>query len=243
MITLCILGVKMKRIKPYIENKYLVSNIDKQRFLCAFKNLLVPDENGENGHYFVSSIYFDTDNFDFYQDKLEGEFFKLKIRIRRYSLDSKTWVSPKLELKIKHSENTIKYSRIITSEDVDRLSKASLSGYEVLKMFNFDKKIPKEYLLGRVFKPVTEIIYDRDAYTFPSVPDFRITFDYKICLENLLKRGCKKTYLPEIKNIFELKTNLKIPDLFLEWLKNRNILQEHVSKYSISVEKIIRKGY
>ncbi|MBR4329584.1 MAG: VTC domain-containing protein, partial [Candidatus Riflebacteria bacterium] len=137
----------MKRIKPYIENKYLVTNVDKQRFLCSFKNLLVPDENGENGHYYVSSIYFDTDNFDFYQDKLEGEFFKLKIRIRRYSQDSENWVSPKLELKIKHSDNTIKYSKPITEEEVKRLSSTSLSGYEVLKMFNFDKRIPKEYLL------------------------------------------------------------------------------------------------
>ena len=230
----------MKRIKPYIENKYLVSNVDKQRFLCSFKNLLFPDENGENGHYYVSSIYFDTDNFDFYQDKLEGEFFKLKIRIRRYSQDSENWASPKLELKIKHSDNTIKYSKPITEEEVKRLSTTSLSGYEVLKMFNYDKRIPKEYLLGRVFKPVTEIIYDRDAYTFPSVPDFRITFDYRICLDNLLKSGSQKTYLSEIKNIFELKTNLRIPDLFLEWLKKKDITQEHVSKYSLSVEKIIK---
>lgn len=233
----------MKRIKPYIENKYLVTNVDKQRFLCSFKNLLVPDENGENGHYYVSSIYFDTDNFDFYQDKLEGEFFKLKIRIRRYSQDSENWVSPKLELKIKHSDNTIKYSKAITEEEVKRLSASSISGYEVLKIFNFDKRIPKEYLLGRVFKAVTEIIYDRDAYLFLAVPDFRITFDYRICIDNLLESGRQKAYLPEINNIFELKTNLKIPDLFLEWLKKNEINQEHVSKYSLSLEKIIRNLY
>ena len=229
----------MKRIKPYIENKYLINNIEKERFLCTFKNLIVPDENGLNGHYYVSSIYFDTDNFDFYQDKLEGEFFKLKIRIRRYSLDSKNWNSPKLELKIKHCDNTIKYSKEITSDEVNKLVSSSISGYEVLKMFNHDKKIPKEYLLGRLFKPVTEIIYDRDAYIFPTVPDFRITFDYRIH-SNLINKNLGKSYLAEIKNIFELKTNLKIPDIFLEWLKKRNITQEHVSKYSLSIEKLVK---
>ena len=241
----------MKRIKPYLENKYLLSNVDKNVFLESFKNLLRPDENGSNGHYFVSSIYFDTDTYDFYHDKLEGEYFKIKIRIRRYSFDKNLWSSPKLELKMKRGERTSKITKEITDKDVERLISTPLSGYEILRMLDWDNKIPMDFLSKRVFKPITEIIYDRDAFYFSIIPDFRITFDYRICMKSLdlpLKQRIDdltaKTitnqtskYLSEINNIFELKTYIQIPELFLEWLQSRNITQEHISKYSLSVEK------
>ena len=208
----------MKRIKPYLENKYLVSNVDKNIFLCNFKNILTPDENGINGHYYVSNIYFDTDSFDFYQDKLEGEFFKVKIRIRRYSLDKKNWSSPKLELKMKIGDRTSKISREITNKDVEKLLSVPVSGFEIMKKLDWDSKIPMDFLTKRVFKAINEVIYDRDAYFFNLVSDFRITFDYRIAMNNLLNNEVAiHKYLSDINNIFELKTNIKIPEIFLYW--------------------------
>lgn len=237
-MTQSILGVCMNRIKPYIENKYHVSTVDKHIFLYNFKNVITADENAKDGRYYVSSLYFDTENFDFFLDKQEGEFFKIKIRIRRYSQDRINWTAPKLELKMKVAEETIKISKWISEEDCHKMAFTSVSGYEVLKILNWNEKCPENSLLNNVFRPKARVIYERDAYNFKGLPGLRLTFDHNIYTTKF--NNDNSIYFSEINNIFEVKSDIKMPLTFSEWLKKKNIMQEHISKYSIAIEKLYK---
>ena len=226
----------MNRIKPYLENKYHVTNVDKQIFLCKYKNLIRVDKNAINGHYYVSSLYFDTDDFDFYMDKQEGEFFKIKIRIRRYSNDKFSWSAPRLEIKMKVAEETIKVSKWITEEEYLKLTCIPVSGYEILKCLEWNNKCPEDSLLNKVYKTKAKVFYDREAYSFLNLPSLRLTFDHNIYATKI--NDNMPYCFSEINNIFEIKSDIKMPLIFSEWLKDKSIIQEHISKYSIAIEKL-----
>lgn len=228
----------MRKNKPYLESKYHISSADKYLFLQDFKKFIIPDENGDSSGYFVSTTYFDTENLDFYLDKQEGEFFKVKIRLRRYSCDKKHWTAAKIELKMKVAEATIKLSEWISKDDFYRLISFPVSGYEILKLLNWNKRSPIELIAHKTFKPVVNVIYSRQAFFFPVFPDLRLTFDHNICASKTFLSP-KSFILSEIQNIFEIKSNIKIPLLLSEWLKNKNITQEHFSKYSMLLKKML----
>lgn len=233
----------MIRFKPYLEFKYPVSFEQKDLFLSEVIGFLKSDQNGNNGVYRVSSVYFDTKNFDFFYDKIEGEFYKIKIRLRRYCLDSNNvWSSPKLELKIKKGNETIKISKKLSFEQEQYFLNNSILLTDLLEVFN-ESSIPTEKLSGKVFYPVVDVVYRREAYTFDYLPGTRVTFDSKIFVTNkhVLKeyKTCfdnTPLYFPDYHEILEIKSNTIVPEFLILPLQNIGVTKENISKYGIAVE-------
>ena len=227
----------MRRYKPYLEWKYQLS--DKQVFLFKkkFSNILHKDPYSECGQYTVSTIYFDTDNFDFFQDKLEGEYYKIKIRIRSYLNDNMISINNKLELKAKVGNETVKYSSLIDEQTVNYLCTYNINIQKFLSLMPKCDKLLFDYLPKRILKPVSKLIYNRTAWFFPFIPDFRITIDNKIKIYNP-KNKYFYSELSDTDNILELKSNTKIPMIFQNYLNEINAEKEAFSKYSLSIVNI-----
>lgn len=235
----------MIRFKPYLEYKYPITIEQKERFLEEISNTIIPDSFGNNGIYQISSLYYDTDQFDFFYDKLEGEFFKVKIRLRRYRNDSSSnWSSPKLEIKTKKAFETIKISKSLTEAEERYFQNTPITAFDLLTLFN-DPKLPLEKLSGKVFRPTVDIVYTRQAYYFNYLPDTRVTFDSKIFASK--KQSIneydkiyenKPIIFDKNQEILEIKSNTKIPDFLLVPLQNIGVLKENVSKYGMAIESI-----
>jgi hypothetical protein len=67
------------------ELKYIVSVQAAVRFKLDLSSFLAPDEHGSSlGSYGVSSLYYDSPDYHFYWEKIDGIKFRRKLRIRHY---------------------------------------------------------------------------------------------------------------------------------------------------------------
>lgn len=123
--------------------------------------------------YMIRSLYFDSvDDADYY-DKLDGEMYRKKIRLRIYDPDSN---KVKLEIKEKNDIHQLKSSLIISrSEAIDLI----YGNYDCLLKYNNETAL-KIYSILRsgAYAPKAIIEYNRIAYM--SSTTTRITFDYEI---------------------------------------------------------------
>ena len=100
------------------ELKYL---IDEGTYIALRNRLLplmIPDGNGENGEYRVTSLYFDDIYNSAYWQKVNGIETRRKFRIRAYGLDP-SFIS--LESKHKDESYVSKLSRRLTEEQYREL--------------------------------------------------------------------------------------------------------------------------
>ena len=67
------------------ELKYLVSTSLIEPLECEFQKYLIPDHHGDKkGWYALKSFYYDTDDYQFYREKIDGVKYRRKLRIRYY---------------------------------------------------------------------------------------------------------------------------------------------------------------
>ena len=69
-----------------VEYKYLTPYAKSIELACLWDEMLPKDPyyQKQGGPYPVSSVYYDTQGYDFYHEKVEGEYFHRKARLRTY---------------------------------------------------------------------------------------------------------------------------------------------------------------
>ena len=183
---------------------------------------------------FISSIYYDTTNFNHYVESKEGFSDRTKVRIRFYDnkIDKMT-----LEYKIKSAD--VGYKKINNQlSNLYNIKEFSIRNpiyrSKILKI-----KIPK--ILDNNLTPSLLISYKR-LYLLSSCNNFRITIDKQLMFSNLrYKKNFYKNpiYQENSFNILEIKYSDQIKNLDLIDLisKNNNIYLSRCSKYTIGIDK------
>lgn len=221
----------MRKNRLYLEYKFLVTPSQKLLFLKELKNCLKPDSYGDNGRYELDTIYYDTKQLDSYFDKLEGEYYKAKLRYRKYSSGDEL-----LELKLKEGDRTKKLQLSefkVGSEGYPGI----MLGAELCQQFSFKIPSPLEFF-RKVFYPVCRIYYDREAYFFEELASCRITFDSCIEACPILAPSPAFEILPK-QQILEIKTPTPLPGFLLSLLKRHSIVQANISKYALCLEQSV----
>jgi hypothetical protein len=216
------------------ELKYFISVIsswDYQELSQVFRRTLNPDPNcGENGEYYIRSLYFDTPESDDYYEKVSGIYRRKKIRLRIYR---NSHDSAKLEIKNRIQHYVFKEGATIARKDAEALiagEKDVLLKYDHPTMNN-----AYYYLCRDLYRPAVIVDYEREAYV-DIANDIRITFDKHI-------RGTSIDF-----NLYNLDTTtlpafdddmmvmeVKFKEFLPEWI--RDILKHHsgerfaISKY------------
>lgn len=213
-----------REMEPFLE-------LDKYASICPKKE------------YTVRSIYYDTQNLDFYYEKLNGIKNRKKLRIRGYNeLGIKSIIF--LEIKCKFENFTHKYRSMLNYENLsDLLFTGDLQSYIILKG---DESIENAgrflfHLKKKRLKPVSLVTYDREAFLSRFDSNFRITFDKnlryssfpsieKLYWEDILKKAMKKHFILEIKFYRGYSEHL------LKIIQQFNLARLSVSKYQICVD-------
>ena len=153
---------EMKILIPFAEYISLKSKVEA---------VLTPDQNGDNGSYFIRSVYFDDLTDSAYYDKESGIERRKKYRIRFYNLSDEVI---KLECKEKHGSRVAKRSVSISSECAGRLFYKDTSLLEESK-----NPLAEQFsaiLKTRGMTPAVVVDYEREAFVYPLF-NVRITFD------------------------------------------------------------------
>ena len=221
-------------MKRRYEMKFLLSHSQYKLISDYISFIYERDNNSIDKTYPVFSIYFDTKDKDFYYDKIDGYFYHLKVRARRYSQTFDSIENTLLELKQK--ENDISYK----NNTWKIMDKKTILNTNLWDFNEVNKIIMKKNLLY----PTVGVYYDREAYTGPNI---RITFDYNIIAlptSNLnVKANKSNQVLKEYFCVLEIKSDSKkLPKYLENILSKYNIRISSFSKYTESLDLINRRN-
>ena len=210
------------------EYKYLIDYSEMLKLRSQFNSLLTPDRSSEG--YIVRSLYFDSLEEQDYYDKLGGEYYRKKIRLRIYDPNSN---QVKLEIKQKADYHQLKESLIITKNDALELINGN---YQIL--LSYESEVAKKiYLIMQTgsYKPKVIIEYQRIAYITSTTT--RITLDYNVKKSDNVSEffNEKPNYLPVTtvpNGILEVKFD-RFLEPYISNILNKYIAQnQSFSKYT-----------
>lgn len=126
--------------------------------------------------YLVRSLYFDSDDFSSYHEKMNGNGERLKLRIRSYSPDMGKGMPIKPELKIRQGNLVIKKTTCVSDQDYqDFMASGHWNNHDDPVLVEFES-----YFFGKSLKPKILIEYLREGYESKMDNGLRITFDHKV---------------------------------------------------------------
>ena len=235
---------------PRYEVKYFVP----EGLLPFLREMIIPYttldthvEYKDTHQYTVRSIYFDTPNFDFYFDKLEGVGRRKKVRMRVYHDNTDENIAF-LEVKEKMDVPLLKYRVPFKAINTLNLFKSSNTGsYLIENLPDFDN-VPENakkffyYLHSESLKPVILVVYDREPYNCKFDNRTRITFDknlrshaYPMLHDIYNEESVVQTLAGQF--ILEVKYDYVFPFWLRPIIRKFDLRAEAVSKYLMCIDK------
>ncbi|MEW6402252.1 MAG: polyphosphate polymerase domain-containing protein [Chloroflexota bacterium] len=225
------------------ELKYLITLQQAEQFKSALRTYMVPDEHGNNdGHYALTSLYFDSPDLRCYWEKEYGLRFRRKLRIRRYETDEPLTEETPVFVEIKQRVDRVTQKR-----------RAVLTYGDALRLCN-DRRLPKcspedEPVIEEIYaflwhynlRPMSIVRYDRHALMGAEYDiGLRVTFDTSLSFQShclrLHEEPSALPMLPAHQVVMEIKVNERMPFWLTELIADSNLQIVRVSKYSRSIE-------
>ncbi len=193
---------------------------------------------GENGSYYIRSIYFDTLDGNAYNEKKMGICEREKIRIRFYNFNTDS-----LKLEKKEKRETLIHKDTLT---IDPKTANELLNGNFESLLSLKQPLAKEiYGKSKEQKLVPAVIvdYSRRAYTYP-VGNVRITFDSCLQSQNINEDFWSRGTLHSVLDnnvILEVKFNKFLPEHIRQIITSVPGQRIALSKYTLCRENLRRK--
>lgn len=229
------------------EFKYLLDKETAGEIKKDLQHFLIPDPYfEENQGYWIHSLYFDNQSFSCFWEKIDGAFFRKKIRYRIYGKEKDSDIF--LEIKRKKGDIVLKDRMVVNKNQIPLLLENSLDHLLKMEKKITDHELLKEYYSlkwQRVLAPVILISYFRQAFLSP-YQDLRLTFDRKITCNKVknFSFGSDNDLEKEILDnavVFELKFTGSLPYWLYHLIKKYNLRREPISKYCFGIENLYHK--
>jgi len=225
------------------EMKYPVGFAQGSRLLADLAPYLVPDVYGENGHYVIYSVYFDTRNLDAYHEKIDGFAGRIKFRLRTYlGASAPQWF---LESKERVRHYIAKRRVFLTTGQADALIAGHLTPAALSDIVAPDHPLALKLsaVIGRgALTPVVAVYYHRNAFVFKGARDVRVTLDHNLVA---LPAKTPTKHLPGIlpihhrdRLLLEIKGNGWMPAEIVDAICRNDLVARSFSKYCACVERL-----
>ena len=247
-----------------IELKYWIGWRQREAILRLWRPYLVPAPyTNEYGIYPIMSLYYDSPSLVFFDEKLEGEMLRNKVRLRGYGYRWAELSPIFLEIKRKVNERILKYRKKFDGFDPDLFVPElwDLDGGEVdaggddggegdgagsserdrRDLAQLAAQVPRDRL-----RPAVQVLYQREAYESPFFPSLRIAFDSQVVAlhpgqevtpEALEEHGGHRI-TGDLEYVFEIKSNGGLPGWVMDGIRLGQVSQRAISKYCMGIEKL-----
>jgi SPX domain protein involved in polyphosphate accumulation len=222
------------------EYKYRLTLHQYYRLKSDLVQFMEPDQftrQAKQGRYLVRSLYFDNDIFQAYYEKIEGNFGRIKCRIRTYSENQDDSTVIRVELKNRWGEAIEKYSTFVSTKEYSEfMHNRHWPAVENPILQEFERI----YYL-RAMQPKVLVEYYREGFKPRSRDDLRITLDHNVqsCLsENLFPHPAlfKKHHHKII--ILEIKCRNNQPAWVSRLVRSHGLQYVANSKYTQGIEAV-----
>ena len=213
------------------ELKHIITEMDAQLIRSRVKPIMQRDSHcGQDGKYFIRSLYFDTHEDKALHEKIDGVPIRDKFRIRFYNHESSLI---RLEKKSKVNGSALKTSAILSKEQIEAIIEGK---YDFLLTMQIP--ICQEFYLKlclEKLQPKVIVDYDREAYICPW-GNVRVTIDTD------LRTSIGSSDLFDFQSIntqsmrsgfciLEIKYDHFLPDFIRDLVQLNNCMATAVSKY------------
>jgi len=194
----------------------------------------------ERGSYQVHSLYFDSPDWGAYHQKVAGLFQRKKLRLRFYDNSFEPLL---LEIKGRVNNIVVK-ERFPLNERRCNLVLRGLRLHEeerhpVVQTYN-------RYVSNYEVRPKLLILYWRKAYVAPLQANLRVTFDTHITVQRCTRleapSGMRYPVMHAGLTVLEIKFEHVMPEWVDRLVKRFSLVNCSVSKYSLSVAKMMHVG-
>lgn len=199
--------------------------------------------NKNNNSYLVRSLYFDTQQLDFYYEKLDGLKVRKKVRVRIYN-EHYDNTHAFLEIKRKYVNQIVKErSRL----PLDQLEQVCLHGQNPnghLQNQTNDGFVLSKFLynLNQLnLQPSLLVTYEREAFISTMDTSTRVTLDKNVSVTIFpefsdLFTSLGREHVTNGKYILELKFNGFMPKWMRRLVSQFNIKLNPISKYCLGID-------
>jgi hypothetical protein len=224
-----------------IELKYLVDWRQREILLKTFRPYLeAAAHTDERASYPILSLYFDTPSLLFYDEKVDGEMLRTKVRLRGYGVEISRLAPLFLEIKRKVDSRILKYRK-----QFDRFEPALLE--PAAWRLGAD---PQAAQIAAAFhryrlRPAVQTLYRRETWESPFVRTLRLSFDSQLLalypgqrFERSLLDDDRHRCLADTQFIFEIKSDGRLPPWIIEAIHAAGLVQRAISKYVLCIDKL-----
>ena len=223
-----------------LEKKYLLTMEQYEELRKRMEPYMTYDEYCPDGAlYSIYNIYYDTDRYRLIRASLAKPYYKEKLRLRSYSPLGSEDSPVFLELKKKVGGIVTKRRAALSYRDASDF----VSGRRIPTMQTYlDRQVLREISYFTHQYPITPaaaISYDRAALFGLTDPDFRITFDFHICSQDLRQASSPlRELLDPGTCLMEVKLTGAAPLWLAEAFSALNIHPASFSKYGVMYKQM-----
>lgn len=221
-----------------VETKYRLS----LRKYFALRNAIIPymkpdmyTQRTATRKYLVRSLYFDTQDYCIYREKVNGNSDRIKLRIRTYGTKAEDNPDIRIELKVRKSNLMEKYGTFVSMKDYQNFIESDhWSDNQDPVLIEFERLVHHWTL-----QPKTLVQYLREGFQSREKDDVRVTFDHHIASApaNELypqKISWRRQYEQQV--VLEIKHHHKIPSWMLNLIQSYDLKVVANSKFTSSIE-------
>ena len=232
-----------------VELKYLMRWETYQGILRDVTHLTESDSHTDSdGKYSIVSLYYDSPDYRFYWEKIQGLPTRCKVRIRQYG-QSQDGDQGYIEIKGKQYFSIQKQRVLLKLADAYRLLESPFDRGDCndTDFPMVDAAVLKRILYLRDLydlRPQIIVSYDRHALVGRFDQGLRLTFDTNLRArtESLrLEDGVWGEYIcgPEFV-VGEFKVDSRIPEWLISIIGSYNLEPQRVSKYCLGLERALQ---
>ena len=222
-----------------IEKKYLLTPKAYRRLTQKLDEYMVQDQYGLHT---ITSVYFDTDDYELIRTSVQKPLFKEKMRLRWYGVPKP---DDDLFLELKRKYRGVVYKRRIAvsypqAEQILRCDDSLMQDGQIAREMDW---------FIRRYSPAPKLLlaYDREAYQGREDDALRVTFDHNIRWRShnfALSQGSWGTQLlGEDRVLMEIKAFGSLPIWLASLLAEEHIYPSSFSKYGTWYQQVfLQKG-
>lgn len=234
------------RFDDRFELKYLLNRSQHEAMVAALEEYLTFDRQAEaQGRYNVASLYYDTPDHRAYWEKLDGQRFRRKVRVRVYGQQQ---VTPETFCFIEIKQ---RINKTVQKKRVGLPYASAIELFEKGEMIEVgsaaEQAVVEEilYLYHTLqLQPSCIVSYNRLAFESKDYdPGLRVTFDTMLKCRvhdlSLLSQtwANDQFFLPPPQTVMEVKVNYRAPYWLTELIGRYRCSFRRISKYCAALEQ------
>jgi SPX domain protein involved in polyphosphate accumulation len=216
------------------ELKFMVPLNVLDLLIPEFERYFDYDSHSNGGYYDVHSVYFDTQDWQAFYNKLDGIVHRKKFRIRSYSARPLPHEKIFVEIKEKNNDTVFKRRLPMSMDEINDLMQGKPG---VKRSILYDEW--RYNVVRNAIKPRLLNSYRRLAFSSHDYPGLRVTLDrdvsYAITHEVVFDSPVRPVNRARNYCVMEIKFDRYVPQFIVDILRGHDLTRTPISKYCDSV--------